>query len=98
MRSRHLLLFLASIALSTTGCRKFAHRSDEFLRAPAPAMGLYSRAQAAEPQRYIAESQKIDLVVSEQELEKSWQALVAYCATIRCEVVSSSITAQAADI
>ena len=61
-------------------------------------MGLYSRAQAAEPQRYIAESQKVDLVVSEQELEKSWQALVAYCATIRCEIVSSSITSQAADV
>ena len=98
MHRRQLMVLLASVVLSTTGCRKLAHRSDEFLSATAPAMGLYSRAQAAEPQRYIAESQKVDLVVSEQELEKSWQALVAYCATIRCEIVSSSITSQAADV
>ena len=98
MHRRLLVFFLASVVLSTAGCRKLAHRSDEFLSATAPGMGLYSRAEAAEPQRYIAESQKVDLVVSEQELEKSWQALVAFCGTIRCEVVSSSITAQAADV
>jgi Domain of unknown function (DUF4349) len=98
MHRRHLVLLLASVVLSTAGCRNLAKRPDMFLNATAPAMGLYSRVQAAEPQRYIAESQKVDLVVSEQELEKSWEALVAYCGTIRCEVVSSSITAKAADV
>ena len=98
MHRRPLVLLLASAVLSTAGCRNLARRPEIFLSSTAPAMGLYSRAQAAEPQRYIAESQKVDVVVSEQELEKSWEALVAFCGTIRCEVVSSSITAKAADV
>jgi hypothetical protein len=52
---------------------------------------------AAPPQRYIAERHKLEVITSESELQKSWESAVAFCGTIQCEVVSSSITTQASD-
>lgn len=52
-------------------------------------------ALAASPERYIAERHKLEIITAESELQKSWESTVAYCGTIQCEVVSSSITARA---
>ena len=52
---------------------------------------------AAPPQRYIAERHKLEVITSESELQKSWESAVAFCGTIQCEVVSSSITTRASD-
>jgi hypothetical protein len=52
---------------------------------------------AASPQRYIAERHKLEVITSESELQKSWESAVAFCGTIRCEVISSSITTRASD-
>jgi len=52
---------------------------------------------AAPPQRYIAERHKLEVITSEPELQKSWESAVAFCGTIQCEVVSSSITTRASD-
>jgi len=49
------------------------------------------------PQRYIAERHKLEVITSESELQKSWESAVAFCPTIQCEVVSSSITTRAGD-
>jgi Domain of unknown function (DUF4349) len=54
-------------------------------------------ALAASPQRYIAERHKLEVITSESELQKSWESVVAFCPTIQCEVVSSSITTRAGD-
>jgi cob(I)alamin adenosyltransferase len=47
--------------------------------------------------RYIAETQKIELVTPDSELQKAWGSLVTFCGSIRCELVSSSITTKAED-
>jgi hypothetical protein len=54
-------------------------------------------ALAASPQRYIAETHKFEVIAPEAELEKSVQSLLAFCATIQCEVVSSNVTTRAED-
>jgi len=48
-------------------------------------------------QRFIAESHKLEIVTPETELQKSWESVVAFCGTIRCEVVTSTITTRAGD-
>jgi hypothetical protein len=52
-------------------------------------------ALAASPQRYIAERHKLEIITPESELQRSWESTVAFCGTIQCEVVSSSITTRA---
>jgi hypothetical protein len=50
---------------------------------------------AASPSpRYIAEQRKIEIITSGAQLQKSWNSAIAFCGTIQCEVVSSSITAK----
>jgi len=45
-------------------------------------------------QRYVAESHKIQIFTSESGLQHAWESAVGFCATLQCEVVSSSITAR----
>lgn len=61
------------------------------------ATNLERVALAASPQRYIAETHKFEVIASEAQLEKSVESLLAFCATIQCEVVSSSVTTRAED-
>jgi Domain of unknown function (DUF4349) len=51
----------------------------------------------AEARRYIAEGHRIDLVAPEAQLQSSWEALVAYCGTIECEIVTSGFTSRTED-
>lgn len=61
------------------------------------AMPMMLEAYAASPQRYIAERHKLEIIASEAELQKSWDSTVAFCGTIQCEVVSSTITTRTGD-
>lgn len=54
-------------------------------------------ALAASPQRYIAETHKFEVIAPEAELEKSVESLLAFCATIQCEILSSTVTTRAED-
>lgn len=54
-------------------------------------------ALAASPQRFIAERHKLEIIAPEPELQKSWDSAVAFCRTIQCEVVSSSIATRLGD-
>ena len=66
--------------------------------APAPTPAGDQFAAASSPsQRYIAESHKLDVVMSEAELARSWDSLAAFCGTIQCEIVSSSINSRSED-
>jgi hypothetical protein len=49
-------------------------------------------AYAAEVQRFVATKHTLEMIAKENELQKSWQAVVDYCGTISCEVLSSNIT------
>lgn len=44
-----------------------------------------------EPRRFIAVRHKLAVVSPESDLPKNWDAVIQFCATIRCEVISSSI-------
>ena len=57
----------------------------------------YIAENAIASHRFIAERHKLEIVEPESELQKAWEAAVAFCATIQCEVVSSSITTKTAD-
>ncbi|MBZ5563239.1 MAG: DUF4349 domain-containing protein [Acidobacteriia bacterium] len=46
----------------------------------------------ASPQRFIAERHTLEVIAPESDLQKSWESAIAFCGTIQCEVLSSSIT------
>lgn len=113
MHCKLLNVILVGCILSTTGCRRLSHgaaisvdraqwdsKAGMGLSAVVPVSGLVNLervALAASPQRYIAETHKFEVIAPEQELEKSVESLLAFCATIQCEVVSSSVTTRAED-
>ncbi len=91
MNRRLLALIFAALTSIATGCERMNFSKS----APAPAssaMMLMADASAASPQRYIAERDKLEIIASKSELQKSWESAITFCATIQCEVVSSNIT------
>lgn len=113
MHFKHLNLILLGCILSATGCRRLSHDAaisgDRAQWDSKAGMGLISMpratgsaglervALAASPQRYIAETHKFEIIAPEAQLEKSVESLLAFCAAIQCEVVSSSVTTRAED-
>ena len=47
---------------------------------------------AGVPQRFIATRHRLEIIASEQNLPKAWESVITFCGTIRCEVLSSSIS------
>ena len=92
MNRGFLALACAASVLVSAGCGKKSARFAEYMMTPK--MGI---ALASASERYVAERHKLDVITSESELQKSWEATVAYCATIQCEVVSSSVTTRTTD-
>lgn len=97
MNRRFVTLTLAALALTATGCERkaamYPPSSSNLLRLDKVAVSAY----AASPQRFTAERDKLDVVTSESGLQKSWESVVAFCGTIRCEVISSSIATRTAE-
>jgi hypothetical protein len=93
MNRKFVILILAALTSMATGCayKKVAPAS------MALSEPLMLHAIAGSPQRYIAERHKLEVVTSESDLQKSWESAVAFCSTVQCEVVSSSITTRAGD-
>jgi len=91
MNRRFVVLIVAGLASIGNGCgyKKVA--------LPVSTSGVMLEASAASLQRYIAERHKLEIVTQESELQKSWDSTVAFCGTIQCEIVSSSITTRAGD-
>ncbi len=113
MHRKHLNLILVGFILSATGCQRLSHNAampvERAQWDSKAGMGLVSMSRvtglaslervalAESPQRYIAETHKFEVIAPEVELEKSVESLLAFCATIQCEVVSSSVTTRAED-
>ncbi len=58
-----------------------------------------SRAQAeAQSGRYVAVSHKVVVEVAEAEMQKAWESVSGLCASLRCEVITSSIADRAFDV
>jgi len=91
MRPKFAPSVLAILALIATGCE--ARKS-----APVQRYSAYlTAAQAGSPQRFVAERDKVQITTAESGLQKSFEAAINFCGTIRCEIVSSSITARRGD-
>jgi hypothetical protein len=93
-----LALVLGGLLLTATGCEKRAvvSRLSAVGGGGGGLMG-YMNVQSALLQRYIAERHEFEIITPESELQKSWESVVAFCATIQCEVLSSSLTARTGD-
>jgi hypothetical protein len=87
MNRNFAALIFAALTLIATGCSKEARKAQmrSFFDLAAP------------PQRYIAERDRLEVITPESDLQKSWESIVAFCSTIQCDVVSSSITTRTAD-
>jgi hypothetical protein len=89
MNRKFAALILVGLTLIATGCEKM-HKSAPALESRV--MMFMTDAFAASPQRYLAERDKLEIIASKSELQKSWESAITFCATIQCEVISSSIT------
>jgi uncharacterized protein DUF4349 len=97
MNRRFLVLTFAALTSMATACSKKATTFSGYIGSGSGSgsAGKMMVALAASPQRYIAERHKLEIITAESDLQKSWESTVAYCGTIQCEVVSSSITTRA---
>ncbi len=113
MHRKLLNLIFVAFILNATGCRRLSHPAEMSVdRAQwdsRAGMGLSSMSRetgllnlepvalAVSPQRYIAEIHKFEVIAPHAELEQSVESLLSFCATIQCEVVTSSVTTRAED-
>jgi hypothetical protein len=47
--------------------------------------------------RFIAVGHKVEILSGEAELPKGWESIISFCASIRCEVTASRLTARRRD-
>ncbi len=59
---------------------------------------IAGKASVLAASRYLAVRQKLVVVAPSTELAKSLEAVIAFCGTIQCEVVSSNITSQTGEL
>lgn len=99
MMRRLLALVLGGLLINATGCAWRADFSPRPTAAASPGPGAVGSIEGASApvQRYIAERHELEIITPESELQKSWESLVAFCATLQCEVISSSFTARTGD-
>ena len=88
MNRKFVALIFAGLLLIATGCARMKN-------SPTASRVAMISSYAASPQRFIAERHKLEIITPESELQKSWESVVAFCGTIQCEVMSSSITTRA---
>jgi hypothetical protein len=96
MNRRIVALTLAGLGLVAVSCeeKKAAPAAERVATATMVTAG----AGTAAPEHFIAERHKLEVVAPESELQKSWAGIVAFCGTIQCEVVSSSITTRTGEL
>jgi uncharacterized protein DUF4349 len=84
-------LFLIGLVLSFAGCQKAGNYSkvSEFAMSPGGALSMVAYAA---PGHFIAEHDTLEIITQEAQLQKSWESVVQFCGTMRCEVISSSVT------
>src|SRR5712672_1524330 len=87
-------LISISLVLILAGCAKKASmsvpptaqdRAQSLTSSPVPS------------QRFIAVRHKLEIIAPEPDLSKAWESTIAFCGTIQCELISSSITTRVRD-
>ena len=97
MKLMLVVLIAAAVIPAAGGCKEpVESHMWSFSGAPASRGATVMMDISAAPlnQRYIAESHKIQIFTSESGLQHAWESAVAFCGTLHCEVVSSSVTAR----
>jgi hypothetical protein len=88
IRSRRLIAIVFVCAfVASSGCAKKAHR---FIESDVSAYV----GKLPDVQRFIAVSHKLQIVAAESQLQKNWESVINFCATIHCEILNSSITSR----
>ncbi len=90
MLRRFALLASVSFFLFVVGCERHSSISGYF--DVKPPVNLFTMVEAAGPVRFVAVRHKLEVISPDTDLPSSWQAVITYCGTIRCEVMSSSVT------
>ena len=94
---RKNLALICLTLLIATGCNRaarFASSESMDKRATAQYAVMLGSGSAAAASRYLAVRHKLVVVAAAAELPKSLDAVIAFCRTIQCEVVSSNVTNQ----
>src|SRR5258706_2539621 len=87
-------LISVSLVLILVGCAKKVSMSVP----PAAQDRAQSLTSSPVPsQRFIAVRHKLEIIAPEPDLSKAWESTIAFCGTIQCEVISSSITTRVRD-
>ena len=104
MTQKRLALWLAALVWIVAGCAKkpAAQTAQMMLELPDARAGSSLEYETAVAQaaagRFVAERHRLEVVTGEADLQKSWEAAIAFCPTIRWEVVSSSIMSKTGTI
>jgi hypothetical protein len=96
MNRRIVALTLAGLGLMAVSCEE--KKAAPAAQRVAMATMLTAVEGTAAPERFIAERHKLEVVAPESELQKFRAGIVAFCGTIQCEVVSSSITTRTGEL
>lgn len=103
MTSRKAVSVLFLGALWTVGCsNRFAaprYQGFSYSLAGRPTLSIVDLPAAAQDRAvepFVAVRHTLDIVASEAELQKDWESVIAFCATIRCQVTGSNLSSGAA--
>lgn len=94
MNHKVIALILSVLLPMAAGCMKKSAPGAAREATKAMYLSLSEPVAFAQSQRFIAERHKLEVVTSETQLQKSWESVISFCGTIRCEVISSTITAK----
>jgi hypothetical protein len=95
MRLRMAIAALFLGGLLTLGCSK-AVPSKYNYQGMAASLASVPRLRQYRTQRFVAVQHTLEIQTTEAELQKDWEATIAFCATIRCEVTGSNLSSGAA--
>lgn len=90
MSRRFLILNCVALIFTMAGCR-YLKKGDSF-SGYVNARNIEEVAFATSTQRYVAERHRLDVITPESDLQRAWESTIAHCGTIKCELVSSTIT------
>lgn len=109
MNCRFGVLVVVALGLVAMGCEKTVRSPSGSQQALTRVSGyggslrrsglaMSMRTYADTPaQHFVAERHNLEIMTPESELQKSWDSVVVYCGTIRCEVTTSNITTRTGD-
>jgi hypothetical protein len=93
--NRALSIMLIVVALVSASCsRKMAMMTDRTEPSAYPIALYAAPGSAADSRRFIAIRHKLEILSDEASLPKSWESVIDFCKTIRCEVLASRLTAR----